>query len=77
MILCSQLFGVKTWDLLTQVIMSHHSTIQYCDFCPDDELVAVALSHCSVEVSDCLCYSMPGKATCNINVTFVLIVSCM
>ncbi|XP_071620364.1 apoptotic protease-activating factor 1 isoform X2 [Heliangelus exortis] len=43
------LFDVKTCDLLTQVI-NHHSTIQYCDFCPGDELVAVALSHCSVEL---------------------------
>ncbi|NXF44682.1 APAF factor, partial [Oceanites oceanicus] len=59
------LFDVKTCDLLTQVIISHHSTIQYCDFCPGDELVAVALSHCSVEVSDCLCYSIPGKTICN------------
>lgn len=53
-IMCSQFFDVKTCDLLTQVIVSHHSTIQYCDFCPGGELVAVALSHCSVEVSDCL-----------------------
>uniref|UniRef100_A0A493T0Y2 Apoptotic peptidase activating factor 1 n=1 Tax=Anas platyrhynchos platyrhynchos TaxID=8840 RepID=A0A493T0Y2_ANAPP len=44
------LFDVKTSDLLTQVIVSHHSTIQYCDFCAGDELVAVALSHCSVEL---------------------------
>ncbi|XP_067168191.1 apoptotic protease-activating factor 1 isoform X2 [Apteryx mantelli] len=44
------LFDVKTSDLLKQIIVSHHSTIQYCDFCPGDELVAVALSHCSVEL---------------------------
>ncbi|OXB76931.1 UNVERIFIED_CONTAM: hypothetical protein H355_002402 [Colinus virginianus] len=44
------LFDVTTCDLLTQVIVSHHSTIQYCDFCAGDELVAVALSHCSVEL---------------------------
>ncbi|OXB65184.1 hypothetical protein ASZ78_005300 [Callipepla squamata] len=44
------LFDVTTCDLLTQVIISHHSTIQYCDFCAGDELVAVALSHCSVEL---------------------------
>jgi len=65
--MCSQLFDFKTCDLLTQVIVSHHSTIQYCDFCPGDELVAVALSHCSVEVSDFLCYSIPGKTIRNIN----------
>uniref|UniRef100_A0A8C3LUH8 Apoptotic protease-activating factor 1 n=1 Tax=Chrysolophus pictus TaxID=9089 RepID=A0A8C3LUH8_CHRPC len=44
------LFDVTTCNLLTQVIISHHSTIQYCDFCAGDELVAVALSHCSVEL---------------------------
>ncbi|XP_010219487.1 PREDICTED: apoptotic protease-activating factor 1 [Tinamus guttatus] len=44
------LFDVKTSDLLKQVVVSHHSMIQYCDFCPGDELVAVALSHCSVEL---------------------------
>ncbi|NWI16570.1 APAF factor, partial [Crypturellus soui] len=44
------LFDVKTSDPLKQVIVSHHSMIQYCDFCPGDELVAVALSHCSVEL---------------------------
>lgn len=64
--MCSQLFDVKTCVLLTQVIESHHSAIQYCDFCPGDELVAVALSHCSVEVSDCPCYGTPGKTICNI-----------
>lgn len=55
-IMSSQLFDVKTCNLLSQVVVSHHSTIQYCDFCPGDELVAVALSHCSVEVSDWLCF---------------------
>lgn len=65
-IMCSQLFDVKTCGLLSQVIISHHSTIQYCDFCPGDELVAVALSHCSVEVSECLSYSILGKTACNI-----------
>ncbi|XP_035756919.1 apoptotic protease-activating factor 1 isoform X2 [Egretta garzetta] len=44
------LFDVKTCDLLAQLVISHHSTIQYCDFCPGDELVALALSHCSVEI---------------------------
>ncbi|OWK63053.1 Apoptotic protease-activating factor 1 [Lonchura striata] len=44
------LFDINTCGLLTQVIVSHHGTIQYCDFCPGDELVAVALSHCSVEI---------------------------
>lgn len=61
--MCSQLFDINTCGLLSQVIVSHHSTIQYCDFCPGDELVAVALSHCSVEVSVC---NIPQKAACNL-----------
>uniref|UniRef100_A0A8C0GKA8 Apoptotic peptidase activating factor 1 n=1 Tax=Chelonoidis abingdonii TaxID=106734 RepID=A0A8C0GKA8_CHEAB len=44
------LFDVITSDLLAEVLISHHSTIQYCDFCPGNQLVAVALSHYSVEV---------------------------
>lgn len=61
--MCSQLFDIETCGLLTQVTVSHHSTIQYCDFCPGDELVAVALSHCSVEVSVC---NTPWETTCNL-----------
>ncbi|XP_034982780.1 apoptotic protease-activating factor 1 isoform X1 [Zootoca vivipara] len=44
------LFDVKTSDLLAEVLISHHSTIQYCDFCPNSQMVAVALSHYSVEI---------------------------
>uniref|UniRef100_A0A8C0GS40 Apoptotic protease-activating factor 1 n=1 Tax=Chelonoidis abingdonii TaxID=106734 RepID=A0A8C0GS40_CHEAB len=44
------LFDVITSDLLAEVLISHHSTIQYCDFCPGNQLVAVALSHYSVEL---------------------------
>uniref|UniRef100_A0A8D0HQQ1 Apoptotic protease-activating factor 1 n=1 Tax=Sphenodon punctatus TaxID=8508 RepID=A0A8D0HQQ1_SPHPU len=44
------LFDVETSDLLAEVLISHHSTIQYCDFCPSNQLVAVALSHYSVEI---------------------------
>ncbi|NXW18482.1 APAF factor, partial [Circaetus pectoralis] len=77
------LFDVKTCGLLSQVIISHHSTIQYCDFCPGDELVAVALSHCSVEVSECLCYSILGKTACNIkchiclNISYLVLIKLM
>ncbi|XP_061495490.1 apoptotic protease-activating factor 1 isoform X2 [Rhineura floridana] len=44
------LFDAKTSDLLAEVLISHHSTIQYCDFCPNSQMVAVALSHYSVEI---------------------------
>ncbi|XP_050790453.1 apoptotic protease-activating factor 1 isoform X1 [Gopherus flavomarginatus] len=44
------LLDVITSDLLAEVLISHHSTIQYCDFCPGNQLVAVALSHYSVEL---------------------------
>ncbi|XP_053113820.1 apoptotic protease-activating factor 1 isoform X3 [Hemicordylus capensis] len=44
------LFDVKTSDLLAEILISHHSNIQYCDFCPNSQMVAVALSHYSVEI---------------------------
>ncbi|XP_066489510.1 apoptotic protease-activating factor 1 isoform X2 [Tiliqua scincoides] len=44
------LFDVKTSNLLAEILPSHHSTIQFCDFCPNSQMVAVALSHCSVEI---------------------------
>uniref|UniRef100_A0A8D2LBJ4 Apoptotic protease-activating factor 1 n=1 Tax=Varanus komodoensis TaxID=61221 RepID=A0A8D2LBJ4_VARKO len=44
------LFDIKTGHLLTEVLISHHSNIQYCDFCPNSQMVAVALSHYSVEI---------------------------
>lgn len=50
-LLCLQLVDVKTKELLAEALLSHHNTIQYCDFCPNSHIVAVALSHCSVEVS--------------------------
>nr|XP_056711153.1 apoptotic protease-activating factor 1 [Euleptes europaea] len=46
------LFDVKTSDLLAEILISCHSTIQYCDFCPNSQMVAVALSHYSVEIWD-------------------------
>lgn len=44
------IFGVKTGDLLMELLVSHHTTIQYCDFCPNSPLAAVALSHYTVEL---------------------------
>ncbi|KAM3833199.1 apoptotic protease-activating factor 1 isoform 1-T4 [Vipera latastei] len=44
------LVDVKTKELLAEAVLSHHNTIQYCDFCPNSQIVAVALSHCSVEI---------------------------
>ncbi|KAL7982514.1 hypothetical protein Chor_010112 [Crotalus horridus] len=44
------LVDVKTKELLAEALLSHHNTIQYCDFCPNSQIVAVALSHCSVEI---------------------------
>uniref|UniRef100_A0A670XTW5 Apoptotic protease-activating factor 1 n=1 Tax=Pseudonaja textilis TaxID=8673 RepID=A0A670XTW5_PSETE len=44
------LVDVETKELLAEALLSHHNTIQYCDFCPNSKIVAVALSHCSVEI---------------------------
>uniref|UniRef100_A0A8C6X9H4 Apoptotic peptidase activating factor 1 n=1 Tax=Naja naja TaxID=35670 RepID=A0A8C6X9H4_NAJNA len=44
------LVDVETKELLVEALLSHHNTIQYCDFCPNSKIVAVALSHCSVEI---------------------------
>ncbi|XP_007420252.1 apoptotic protease-activating factor 1 [Python bivittatus] len=44
------LVDVKTKELLAEALLSHHNTIQYCDFCPNSQIVAVALSHYSVEI---------------------------
>uniref|UniRef100_A0ABM5GFB3 Apoptotic protease-activating factor 1 n=1 Tax=Pogona vitticeps TaxID=103695 RepID=A0ABM5GFB3_9SAUR len=46
------IFDVKSSDLLANIVISHHNTIQYCDFCPNSQMVAVALSHYSVEIWD-------------------------
>nr|XP_060633244.1 apoptotic protease-activating factor 1 [Anolis sagrei ordinatus]XP_060633245.1 apoptotic protease-activating factor 1 [Anolis sagrei ordinatus]XP_060633246.1 apoptotic protease-activating factor 1 [Anolis sagrei ordinatus] len=35
---------------LPEVLINHHYTIQYCDFCPNSQMVAVALSNYSVEI---------------------------
>uniref|UniRef100_A0A8C8VR31 Apoptotic protease-activating factor 1 n=1 Tax=Pelusios castaneus TaxID=367368 RepID=A0A8C8VR31_9SAUR len=44
------LLDVITSELLAEVPINHHSTIQYCDFCPANQLVAVAFSHYSLEL---------------------------
>uniref|UniRef100_A0A670XU90 Apoptotic protease-activating factor 1 n=1 Tax=Pseudonaja textilis TaxID=8673 RepID=A0A670XU90_PSETE len=41
---------VAAKNKLFVTLLSHHNTIQYCDFCPNSKIVAVALSHCSVEI---------------------------
>ncbi|KAM6215658.1 apoptotic protease-activating factor 1 isoform 2-T2 [Rhynchocyon petersi] len=44
------LFNTDTSDLLAEIHTGHHSTIQYCDFSPHNELAVVALSHYCVEL---------------------------
>ncbi|XP_066561731.1 apoptotic protease-activating factor 1 isoform X1 [Amia ocellicauda] len=43
-------FNVETSNLLSEIKTSRHSTIQSCDFCPTGQLVAIALSHFTVEL---------------------------
>ncbi|XP_057597285.1 apoptotic protease-activating factor 1 isoform X3 [Hippopotamus amphibius kiboko] len=44
------LFDIHTSSLLAEIHTGHHSTIQYCDFSPDNHLAVVALSQYSVEL---------------------------
>uniref|UniRef100_A0A8I4A185 Apoptotic protease-activating factor 1 n=1 Tax=Callithrix jacchus TaxID=9483 RepID=A0A8I4A185_CALJA len=44
------LFDIYTSDLLGEILMGHHSTIQYCDFSPQNHLAVVALSQYCVEL---------------------------
>nr|XP_035941932.1 apoptotic protease-activating factor 1 isoform X2 [Halichoerus grypus] len=44
------LFDIHTSDLLAEIPTGHHSTIQYCDFSPQNHLAVVALSQCCVEL---------------------------
>ncbi|XP_029455603.1 apoptotic protease-activating factor 1 [Rhinatrema bivittatum] len=44
------IFDFETTDLLTELRTSNHSTIQYCDYAPSSQLIALALSHYSVEL---------------------------
>ncbi|XP_069481884.1 apoptotic protease-activating factor 1-like [Ambystoma mexicanum] len=44
------IFDFETSNLLTYIQTSHQTTIQYCDFCPNSPLAAIAVSHYSVEL---------------------------
>uniref|UniRef100_A0A8C1AW21 Apoptotic peptidase activating factor 1 n=1 Tax=Cyprinus carpio carpio TaxID=630221 RepID=A0A8C1AW21_CYPCA len=44
-------FDVKTSDMLLEMKTSRLSTVQYCHACPNSSLLAVALSHYTVETS--------------------------
>uniref|UniRef100_A0A671MPA7 Apoptotic protease-activating factor 1-like n=1 Tax=Sinocyclocheilus anshuiensis TaxID=1608454 RepID=A0A671MPA7_9TELE len=49
-IYCYKVFEVKTSDMLLEMKTSRLSTVQYCHACPNSSLLAVALSHYTVEV---------------------------
>uniref|UniRef100_A0ABI7ZE06 CARD domain-containing protein n=1 Tax=Felis catus TaxID=9685 RepID=A0ABI7ZE06_FELCA len=44
------LFDIHASGLLAEIHTGHHSTIQYCDFSPQNRLAVVALSQCCVEL---------------------------
>nr|XP_033807286.1 apoptotic protease-activating factor 1 isoform X1 [Geotrypetes seraphini]XP_033807287.1 apoptotic protease-activating factor 1 isoform X1 [Geotrypetes seraphini]XP_033807289.1 apoptotic protease-activating factor 1 isoform X1 [Geotrypetes seraphini]XP_033807290.1 apoptotic protease-activating factor 1 isoform X1 [Geotrypetes seraphini]XP_033807291.1 apoptotic protease-activating factor 1 isoform X1 [Geotrypetes seraphini]XP_033807292.1 apoptotic protease-activating factor 1 isoform X1 [Geot len=44
------IFDVETTDLLIELRTSYLSTIQYCDYAPSSQSIALALSHYSVEL---------------------------
>ncbi|XP_078535284.1 apoptotic protease-activating factor 1-like [Lissotriton helveticus] len=44
------ILDVETSDLLAEFQANHNTTIQYCDFCPSSQLVALALAHNFVEL---------------------------
>ncbi|XP_042803398.1 apoptotic protease-activating factor 1 isoform X2 [Panthera leo] len=44
------LFDIHASGLLAEIHTGHHSTIQYCDFSPQNHLAVVALSQCCVEL---------------------------
>nr|XP_060512663.1 apoptotic protease-activating factor 1 isoform X2 [Panthera onca] len=44
------LFDIHASGLLAEIHTGHHSTIQYCDFSPQNHLALVALSQCCVEL---------------------------
>ncbi|XP_060770271.1 apoptotic protease-activating factor 1 [Neoarius graeffei] len=45
-------FDVATLDMLLEIRTSRVSTVQYCDACPNSPLLALALSHYTVELWD-------------------------
>lgn len=46
-----QIYDVSTGDMITELAISRYSNIQSCAISPTRPLLAVALSHNSVEVS--------------------------
>ncbi|XP_064198777.1 apoptotic protease-activating factor 1 isoform X1 [Anguilla rostrata] len=45
-------FDVETAEFLSEIRTSSLSTVQFCDTCPNSQLVALALSHYTVELWD-------------------------
>ncbi|KAF5901660.1 apoptotic protease-activating factor 1 [Clarias magur] len=45
-------FDVSTLDMLLEIRTSRLSTVQYCQACPNSQLLALALSHYTVELWD-------------------------
>ncbi|KAL7867558.1 hypothetical protein SRHO_G00089420 [Serrasalmus rhombeus] len=46
------MFDVETQDMLLEIRTSRLSTVQYCQACPNSQLLALALSHYTVELWD-------------------------
>ncbi|XP_072528597.1 apoptotic protease-activating factor 1 [Salminus brasiliensis] len=46
------MFDVATQDMLLEIRTSRLSTVQYCQACPNSQLLALALSHYTVELWD-------------------------
>uniref|UniRef100_A0A8C2AJB0 Apoptotic protease-activating factor 1 n=1 Tax=Cyprinus carpio TaxID=7962 RepID=A0A8C2AJB0_CYPCA len=62
-------FDVKTSDMLLEMKTSRLSTVQYCHACPNSSLLAVALSHYTVELWNF--ETSKKKAECNGNLSWV------
>ena len=58
-VVCVQVFDVATTDLVCEFRTSRSSTVQFCHACPNSQLLAIALSHYTVEVRPvCVCVSV-------------------
>uniref|UniRef100_A0A673IKM9 Apoptotic protease-activating factor 1 n=1 Tax=Sinocyclocheilus rhinocerous TaxID=307959 RepID=A0A673IKM9_9TELE len=62
-------FEVKTSDMLLEMKTSRLSTVQYCHACPNSSLLAVALSHYTVELWNF--ETSKKKAECNGHLSWV------
>uniref|UniRef100_A0A673KUR6 Apoptotic protease-activating factor 1 n=1 Tax=Sinocyclocheilus rhinocerous TaxID=307959 RepID=A0A673KUR6_9TELE len=62
-------FDVKTSDMLLEMKTSRLSTVQYCHACPNSSLLAVALSHYTVELWNF--ETSKKKAECNGHLSWV------